>query len=80
MCRTVPTRLVASLKSPQKCPSQARPSTPAELRENTSVALQTEAYEECLQTYSVTTCYNVNGTAVDCASEDSIDSFQMPDW
>lgn len=42
--------------------------------------LQTEAYEECLQTYSLTTCFDNNGTTVDCGSEHSIDSFQMPDW
>lgn len=45
-----------------------------------SVALQTEAYEECLRTYSLKTCFNANGTTVECDSEDSIDSFQMPDW
>lgn len=45
-----------------------------------SVALQTEAYERCLQTYFLTTCFTSNGTTVACDSVDSIDSFQMPDW
>ena len=45
-----------------------------------SVALQTEAYERCLQTYSLTTCFTSNGTTVACDSADSIDSFRMPDW
>lgn len=45
-----------------------------------SLALQTEAYEECLQTYFLTTCFDNNGTTVGCGSEVAIDSFQMPDW
>lgn len=45
-----------------------------------SLELQTETYEECLQTYFLTTCFDNNGTAVGCGSEDAIDSFQMPDW
>ncbi|CAM9426180.1 unnamed protein product, partial [Ectocarpus fasciculatus] len=45
-----------------------------------SLDLQMEAYEDCLQKYFVTTCFDNNGTTVGCGSEESIDSFEMPDW
>lgn len=45
-----------------------------------SVELQTETYERCLEKYSLTTCFDINGTTLECGSAESFDSFQMPDW
>ncbi|CAM9682036.1 unnamed protein product, partial [Discosporangium mesarthrocarpum] len=45
-----------------------------------SVALQTERYETCLQTYTLTTCFDRNGTTVGCSSTEAVDSMEMPDW
>lgn len=50
------------------------------MKNRISRELQTEAYEECLHTYFLTTCFDKNGTSVGCGSEYAIDSFQMPDW
>lgn len=48
--------------------------------EYSSLTLQTETYEKCLETYFLQTCFGRNGTIVGCDNDKSIDSFQMPDW
>ncbi|CAM9147362.1 unnamed protein product, partial [Choristocarpus tenellus] len=45
-----------------------------------SVSLQIEAYESCLETHTLSTCYDINGTMVDCTSASAWDSMEMPDW